>query len=461
MPIQEIGKTGKFYYLVSFDENGVERPEADGTLLSETIRKRLADPAEKITDVFFASHGWKGDVPAAIEQDDRWMGAMVASPDRDAMLKAHPEFKALNIGLHWPSLPFGDENLPTAGPPPVLGLDTDVDTEVDRFASVLADTPKARQAIKTILDANRRDTGSRTELPDALRVAYKTVFSEAKLGSKGDDPGAPPGDDHPGMDAERMYEARRQAESDAAADAQRKAGEVVLGGGGFFDKLKGLLVSPLQQASFWKMKKRARVVGEGGIHSLLDSLMRTAADDVHFHLMGHSFGCIVVSAAVAGPPGQPTLPRGVDTLFLVQGALSLWSFCADIPFARGTAGYFRRILDKGLVRGPIITTRSKFDSAVGKLYPPAATLANEVILAAEDLPEYGGIGTWGAQGLGATASDSEMQPATAPYDFQPKHVYNLEASKIIKDGGGFSGAHSDIAHPEVAHVFWQAIMGSR
>lgn len=461
MPIQPIGSTGKQYYLVSFDENGVERPEADGTLLSETIRNRLADPGEKITDVFFASHGWKGDVPAAIEQHDRWMAEMVRSPDRDAMVKAHPEFKALNIGLHWPSLPFGDENLPKAGPAAVLGADTDVDDEVERFASVIADTPKARAAIRTILEANARDTGSRTELPDSIRAAYKTLFAEAKLGGKGDDPGAPPGEDHPAFDAEKMYEARRNAESDAAADAQRKAGEVVLGGGGFFDKLKGLLVSPLQQASFWKMKKRARVVGEGGIHSLLDSLMRAGDDGVHFHLMGHSFGCIVVSAAVAGPPGKPTLPRGVDTLFLVQGALSLWSFCPDIPFARGTAGYFRRIMEKELVRGPIITTRSRFDNAVGKLYPPAADLANEVILAAEELPKYGGIGTFGAQGLGAAATDSVMGSATQPYRFEPKHVYNLEASGIIKDGGGFSGAHSDIAHPEVAHVLWQAVAASR
>jgi hypothetical protein len=460
MPIQPIGNTGKQYYLVSFDENGVERPEADGTLLSEAIRKRLADPAEKITDVFFASHGWKGDVPAAIEQHDKWMGEMIRSPDRDAMLKAHPEFKALNIGLHWPSLPFGDENLPKAGPAPVLGADGDGDEEVERFASVLADTPKARAAIRTILEANGRDSGSRAELPDAVRVAYRTVFAEAKLGGKGDDPGAPPGEDHPGFDAEKMYEATRTAESDAARKEQKRSGEVVLGGGGFFDKLKGLLVSPLQQASFWKMKKRARVVGEGGIHSLLDSLMRTAGDGVRFHLMGHSFGCIVVSAAVAGPPGQPTLPRGVDTLFLVQGALSLWSYCPDIPFARGTAGYFRRIIDKGLVRGPIITTRSRFDNAVGKLYPPAADLANEVILGAE-MPKYGGIGTFGAQGLGAAATDAAMKPATDPYAFEPGHVYNIEASGIIKDGGGFSGAHSDIAHPEVAHVMWQAVATNR
>ena len=53
---------------------------------------------------------------------------------------------------------------------------------------------------------------------------------------------------------------------------------------------------------------------------------------------------------VAGPAAGPDLPRPVDSLFLVQGALSLWSYASDIPYAKGTAGYFNRILARGLVR---------------------------------------------------------------------------------------------------------------
>jgi hypothetical protein len=457
MPILPIGNTGKEYYLISFDENGKERPEKDGTLLSTVVRNRLTDPAEKITDVFFASHGWKGDVPAAIDQNDRWMGEMAQSPDRAAFIQAHPEFKALNIGLHWPSLPFGDESLP-ASTNKVLGEgdETDLETEIDQYASVITDTPRAREAIRTILEAERSGAGGR-ELPDTVQQAYKRLFAEAKLDRGDDELGAPPGEDHPALDAERIYESTlKSAEGAAAPGAAR---DVVLGGG-LLAKLKGIITAPLQQASFWKMKNRARVVGEGGIHTLLDSLMRAASPDVHFHLMGHSFGCIVVSAAVAGPPGGTPLPRGVDTLFLVQGALSLWSFSPDIPFARGTAGYFNRIFAKGLVRGPIITTRSSFDKAVGKLYPPAADLGNDVVLGGE-LPKYGGIGSFGAQGLGQLATDGPLQPTTHQYGFQPKRVYNLESSNIIRNGGGFSGAHSVIAHPEVAHVMWQAVAASR
>lgn len=36
-------------------------------------------------------------------------------------------------------------------------------------------------------------------------------------------------------------------------------------------------------------------------------------------------------------------------------------------------------------------------------------------------------------------------------------VYNLESSNVIAKGGGSSGAHSDICHPEVAHAVWSAM----
>src|SRR5215208_1383298 len=104
MPVRTIPGSDVQYYLISFDEHGVERAETDGSKLSDAVVKRLKDPAEKITDVFLASHGWKGDVPAAIEQYDKWLGEMAKSPDRAAMQQTRPGFKAINVGIHWPSL---------------------------------------------------------------------------------------------------------------------------------------------------------------------------------------------------------------------------------------------------------------------------------------------------------------------------------------------------------------------
>jgi len=51
-----------------------------------------------------------------------------------------------------------------------------------------------------------------------------------------------------------------------------------------------------------------------------------------------------------------------------------------------------------------------------------------------------------------------MLPADADYNFAPGKIYNLEGSRFIANGSGTSGAHNDIAGPEVAHAIWQAAL---
>jgi hypothetical protein len=77
------------------------------------------------------------------------------------------------------------------------------------------------------------------------------------------------------------------------------------------------------------------------------------------------------------------------------------------------------------------------------------------VLAPEDYPPYGGLGSYGIRGVKGV-EDSAMLPLTSSYGFAGGRIYNLEASDVIKNGSGASGAHSDIAHPEVAHAFWEA-----
>jgi hypothetical protein len=135
--------------------------------------------------------------------------------------------------------------------------------------------------------------------------------------------------------------------------------------------------------------------------------------------------------------------------------MSLWSFASEIPLAPGTAGYFRRVLADGKVKGPMVATISKFDTAVGRLYPAAAGVAGQVAFAG--LPKYGAIGAFGiceVEGLGT----GKMLSANQDYGFEARRVYNLESSQFIRRGGGLSGAHNDISGPEVAHAIWQAAL---
>ncbi len=441
MPVQTIKGTEVRYYLIALDENGKERREADGSLTSETISEHLKDTSIALSDVFVMSHGWMADVPGAIAQYDAWVPLLAAAnPD--------PKRVPLYIGLHWPSLPWGDETMST-GAGVLGGAAPPIESEVDDYALRIGDTPAARDAIRMIFTEAEVNPNSVSLTPE-LRAAYRQLFKESGLGLEG--PSGAPGADQNAFDPDAIvWQASKQVNGGASGG--------VPGLLGFGNVVKNIVLAPLRTLSFWKMKDRARQIGEGAAHDLLRSWMLDAPK-VRFHLMGHSFGCIVVSASLAGAAKGKPLSRPASTLYLVQGALSLWSYADDIPYVSGTGGYFRRILDEQRVSGPVVTTRSRFDSAVGFFYPLGACAVGEIILAAEDYPPYGGIGAFGIRGIGG-AEDRPMLPASSSYSFQPGQVYNLEASEFIKKGEGPSGAHCDIVHPEVAHAFWQAALVTR
>jgi hypothetical protein len=94
------------------------------------------------------------------------------------------------------------------------------------------------------------------------------------------------------------------------------------------------------------------------------------------------------------------------------------------------------------------------------MYPLAGKTAfSSVDFAPSQLPKYGGIGSFGLGGDDLAAENTDMLSREASYDFKPGKIYNLESSKFICDvdlGGPTSGAHCDIAKPEVAHAVWSA-----
>ncbi len=440
MPIETVSGTSLNYYLVAFDADGKERTDDPDGLMSQKILDALS--SEPITDVFLISHGWQGDVPAARRQYNKWIAAMAANPaDIEQIKQVRPGFRPLLIGLHWPSLPWGEEELVGDS----VSFDTtDVSTVeqlVDEYAERLADTSASRQALQTIFTAAMEDIAPAT-LPPLVREAYEVLNQEASLGSEGE--GAAPGSDREPFDPESIFQ--------AAESADVNFGHISLSG----------VLAPLRTLSFWKMKDRARQFGETAGFGLLTKMQKSASEQVRFHLMGHSFGCIVVSATINGPKGQGSLVRPVDSLVLVQGALSIWSYCSEIPVAPGRAGYFYPLIADRKVAGPIVTTQSEYDIAVGKMYPIAAGLSQQIVFDPNELPKYAGLGTFGARGPGLEIVDLKMLPLQGSYNFEPGKIYNLESSDFISDmsDGAFVGAHGDLAKPEVAHAVWSAARGT-
>lgn len=440
MPIETVPGTSLNYYLIAFDAKGKERQE-EGGLISQKVLELLKN--EPITDVFIMSHGWMGDMPAARDQYNRWIGAMAQqSADLEKIKQIHPEFRPLLIGLHWPSKPWGDENLTSANVSFSVGEEDPVDRLVDEYADRLANTEPAREALETIL-RSAMDNSDPESLPPEVIAAYQVLNQETDLGAEGE--GGAPGSDWEGFDPEGVYQASLMSDEPVSF--------------GLGSSIRDKVLEPLRLLSFWKMKECARQIGETAGFNLLKQLQETATETVRFHLMGHSFGCIVVSSTLNGPKGTGTLVRPIDSLVLAQGAVSLWSYCAKIAYAHNRPGYFHGLIAEGKVAGPIVVTYSDYDYAVGRMYPRAGKVAfSSVDFAPGQLPKYGGIGSFGIGGDDLKTEDINMLPADGRYQFKPGIIYNLESSQFICDvtAGWTTGAHNDIDKPEVAHAFWCA-----
>ncbi|MER5863058.1 serine-threonine protein kinase [Kitasatospora sp. NPDC002040] len=206
----------------------------------------------------------------------------------------------------------------------------------------------------------------------------------------------------------------------------------------------------LRTASYYEMKNRAGVIGRDGLGPLLG---RVAGNGLRVHLIGHSFGARLVSYALPGLPDGIGSP--VASLLLVQGAFSHFGFADPLPTDSGRHGFLAPFFDR--VAGPLQSTFSLNDRAVGWWYPAASMLSNEDDQAASDLTyRWGGLGHDGFQQDGAERFD--LKSAGDPYPLLAGHFYRLCGDQVIsKDQSPFSGAHSDIRHPEVV---WAALAGA-
>ena len=235
------------YYLIAFDEKGKKRDEPDGKKLSEQIFSALAK--EPITDVFIMSHGWMGDLPAARRQYNEWIGAMAGqTADIEKIRERQPGFRPLTIGVQWPSKPWGDYDLTTSEVSFGVNDADPVDLLVYEYASCIADTEPARQALQTILRAAMEDGEPPETLPPEVLDAYQVLNQEANLGSEGE--GAAPGSDWEGFDAEAIYEASKDEPVSFSTDSSSG-----------WDTF----LNPLRLLSFWRMKARDRTIGETGV----------------------------------------------------------------------------------------------------------------------------------------------------------------------------------------------------
>ena len=204
----------------------------------------------------------------------------------------------------------------------------------------------------------------------------------------------------------------------------------------------------LNYVTYYKMKERAGNVGRRGLAAVLEQI-RAAHPSVRLHLVGHSFGCRLVTASLLGT--EDGVAVNVNSLSLFQAAFSHNSFALD--YDGSSDGFFRLVVAPARrVLGPTMITYTKHDTAVGIAYPWRSALspARSRPPSATPTTSSGALGRNGAiktpEAFGRT-----MLKAGEDYDGLADHqVHNLNSEAFIS-------GHSDVRGEEIGEVIVQAI----
>ncbi|MGV9315124.1 serine-threonine protein kinase [Streptomyces sp. NPDC003691] len=203
----------------------------------------------------------------------------------------------------------------------------------------------------------------------------------------------------------------------------------------------------LRQTTYYALKRRAGAVGELGLGPLLGQLARSRPA-LRVHLVGHGQGARLVAFALRGLPDGV---RTVKSVTLLQGSFSHYAFATGLPHAPGRAGALRAMEHR--VDGPVVACHSRYDSALGALYPVASAPAYDghspAPAAAAD-PRWWAMGHSGIHGVAAAVRLSLDEALTG--GLPRSGCVSVDASSVVRDGAPPSGAHADICRPELARL---------
>ncbi|MHC3473996.1 serine-threonine protein kinase [Streptomyces sp. 7R007] len=419
------------YWELTFDADG----DVDG---AERDRLLTGVPGHGVRDLIVFAHGWNNDRAGATRLYRRFFAPIPALA---------PGAGLGYVGVVWPSMRFADEPIP------------------DFPRSVAADMPR-----RPVLDKDSRHAllesfpGRATVIDQLARLLDQQPREDAELEEFGRlvrllVDVVPPGPQAQ-FAADTLAEGVPQNEPDMLAGSTADVCDA------FARALAGLdgaqegfgLPNPwdgahelLRQATYYAMKRRAGTVGERGLGRVVGQLAERAPE-VRVHLVGHSFGGRLVSFALRGLPDGV---RTVKSVTLLQGAFSHYAFAARLPHDPRAGGVLQG--QQNRVDGPLVCCYSRFDSALGTLYPLASRMAGD----AQGLLEGFGLGEmlgakWGAMGHDGV----QAVPGTRAYTLADalagtlpaSGCVNIDAAEVVRRGDPPSRAHSDIVHPELARV---------
>ena len=359
--------------------------------------------APGITDLVIVSHGWKNTKPDAMKLYETLWGNTVL-----ALRNKNPAHIAVS-GIVWPATQFSTDFDDAAAAASAAGQPLSVG-DGDGTSDLSGEAFRAK--VKEVSDffGPKGDAVVTAAQAAAQSITFNTangLFQSALAAV-----------DAPASDTELAKNAQFFAQSspDVALNSLIAPPQIGAAPGlghvsGLENVIGNLFQGPraavgrvLNQLTYYEMKTRAGAVGAGLGGRVLPASNALAGK--RLHLIGHSFGARLVTAAASSAPAHPRFD--LFSLTLLQGAFS------HNGLSSTASGAFANVL--GRPSGPISVTHTHNDRACTFWYPLASRLSNDTTEGFGDANDvFGAMGANGAQKLaaGAIAADS-VGPPFAP-----------------------------------------------
>lgn len=403
-----------------------------------------------VTDLFVISHGWNNDKLEAEEIYRKFFENL----DEVAKLDDLPERSFAIVGIIWPSKKYNTSvavsGVPSAGQGAAAGLGMSItdsskilEDKLEQMKKDIFTEPGQQQLldeIKVLIPNLDEKATARVDFVNKMRsllnpgAASKEDASDSFFKDDGNELMKNLKADEDDLDEELA--------GSGGASLALGVGTVSTAEGGaagmveFLSGFKAAAMNVLNFTTYYEMKTRAGNVGKSGVAPLIDKL---ASQVQRIHLIGHSFGGRVVTAAADNSENKK-----IVSMTLLQAAFSHNGF--------SKTGFFRNVVDNKRIKGPILITHTPNDKAVGLAYPLASRINGDNAMAFGDKDDvFGAIGRNGAQKMQDDETvDGQLLPVGENYAFQAGKFFNLEASNFIKD-------HSDVTGKEIGYMVSKAL----
>lgn len=434
---------------MSIEKYEIEFTRSGRVFIASQVQQIL-ESARGATDLIVLCHGWNNDKAEATALYDRLTGSL----ERVKGAKLIPGLDGRTIEalrVFWPSKKFADADLIPGGG--ASSATRENDAALIALLERMKDDPETlggeeRNSIREMVLVEAQALAPALEGDQAARERFVMLLRSILDPEEGHpDDGS---NDFFTRPPEDLFAALSEQVVVPGGSVTSGAATVGQGGAaGLGDFLGGVGAAARRLAnytSYYEMKTRAGTVGRVGLAPVL-KLLRERHPRLRLHLVGHSFGGRLVTAAAY------ELPRGTPrvSLCLLQAAFSHNGLGTNFD-GRGQDGAFQALVAEWRISGPVVITHTKNDKAVGIAYPLASRIARQAATALGDENDpYGGMGRNGAQHTPETRGvTGTLEDARHRYQLAQGRVYNLRADRFVAD-------HGDVGGNEVANAILQAV----